>query len=115
MSSTIYGGTTFNNMDVDDMVDDNRDYVYRYPGNSKFFARLSGTRESCKDPQKPALVLFCEEEPFIPLYAMELKGTFADYMDKFGCLRGDRMGKPVKDFWKLVDGLSQESLKESFP
>lgn len=112
MSCTIYGGKTLNNMDIDDMVDDNRDYVYRYPKDEDFFVRLSGTREDISQDQRPALAVFHTEAPFIPLYAVELEGTYDVYMDKYGCLRGDQMEKPVNDLWKIMDTLSLERLKE---
>ena len=41
MSSTIYGGKTRNGVIIQDMVDDNRDYVYRNKNFEGYFARFA--------------------------------------------------------------------------
>lgn len=87
MSMRIYGGWTLNGFHVDDMIDENYDIVFRI--ENPWFCRLAGLREnedgtlvtdcdSLKDEFtiRPAIVMFHEDEPFIPLYAQPLDPDF---------------------------------------
>lgn len=90
---TIYGGTTVNNIMIDDMVDNNRDYVYQltdYPG---YFTRLSGAlvgaeKNEGQGPNAFALAMFHEDAPFMPLYGKVLEmyegADTEKYFNKYG-------------------------------
>lgn len=84
MSHTIYGGRTKNDIDIDAMVDDNRDLVFDLDDEKMYFARLSGSRTSVDEEQIPAIAAFSYQEPFVPIYAEIINGQFIDYFDGFG-------------------------------
>jgi hypothetical protein len=81
MSCTIYGNTTKNGITIDDMVDDNFDYIYPIddPDNYTYFARFSASRENPKDMPLPAIAIFSKDAIFEAIYAKILPGTIADY------------------------------------
>lgn len=97
MSRTIYSGTTENNINIDDMVDDYSDFVFKNDKLKNHFVRLSGARDSLEEVQKPALVVFSIDEPFVPIYAKVLNGTYSDYTDFFGYT--EKFQKEVDLFW----------------
>jgi hypothetical protein len=87
MSCTIYGGKTKNNVIIDSMVDNNRDYVFWKDDEKKdYFARLAGYRENEQDDISdglPAIVLFSNENPFEPIYAQKLSNDWNKYLDSY--------------------------------
>lgn len=97
MSSAIYSGTTENNINIDDMIDDYSDFVFKNDKLKNHFVRLSGARDSLEEVQKPALVVFSIDEPFVPIYAKVLNGTYSDYTDFFGYT--EKFQKEVDLFW----------------
>lgn len=92
MNMTIYGGVTANGLTVDDMVPNWNDIVYRpqafgIGGGDGYFVRVSQTYHADTDSYSPAIVLFHEDSPYLPLWAMELDGVRSDYIDESGGLR----------------------------
>lgn len=84
MSCTIYGNTTKNEIDIDDMVDDNTDIIYPIDDENdyecyEYFARLVMSRKDVKDEPLPAIAIFAKDDPFEAIYAEILPGTFEQY------------------------------------
>lgn len=84
MSSTVYGGKTVNGVFVEDMVDNNKDYVYYLDEQQTYFVRLSEAKIDENEKTKPAFVLFNSSRPFDVLYGKILDKEYSRYVDEFG-------------------------------
>ena len=115
MAGAMYEGKTANNIRIADIVNEEYDFVFPYKNDESFFARLSGAalhEEPC--PRKPAIVLFNKEKPLVPLYAEVLDGDFEDYeRPDTGMAKESFIENELEDFWKKVDGLDMDELKNS--
>ncbi len=82
----IYGDFTKNGVFVSDMVDDFERVFIVEKDTKAHFARVTNWYESEKklDSPKPAIAFFAKDEPFQPIFAKKLEGTFADYFEEDG-------------------------------
>lgn len=110
MSSTIYGGITKNGINIDDMVDDNRDLVFILDDKGTYFARLSGSRNSAEEELIPAIAAFSDEEPFEPIYGEVLCGCFEDYFDGFSFSKS--FEEKLEDFKIHFNNFLQKQMTE---
>ena len=113
MSNTIYAGKTKNGVIIDDMVDDNRDLVYRdtrYPG---YFIRLCQSLLDENDEEfetaGPALAVFNEAKPLEPIWGVRLTGQFSDYTNEWEA-KTDLMEKEMEKLW---ENFGQEYIENS--
>ena len=85
---------------VSDMVDNNRDYVYYNNNKKEHFLRLTGmfTDETMDEFMGPALALFLSSEPFTPVYAMRLSGSFEDYEKD-----EEKLGRAIDSFYQMLE------------
>ncbi len=101
MSQTIYGGKTKNTVIIQDMVDDNRDYIYRDERFDGYFARFAQSILSEDDIEfktaGPAICIFSDEEPFEPIWGVRLSGAFTDYTD--GWSMNELFTKHLNELW----------------
>ena len=104
MSGTIYGGITRNGINIESEVDDHFDYIYRDERFNGYFARLAQMlREKGNfDTAAPAIAIFCDEEPYMPILAKPLDGDFDKYQDFFG--QGNELcDKEVEIYWNEIE------------
>ena len=101
MSSTIYGGKTKNDVIIQDMVDDNRDIVYRDDRFPNHFARFGQSILDEDDTEfktaGPAIAIFEDAEPFEPIWGVRLSGSFSDYTN--GWDMTELFRNRLKDIW----------------
>lgn len=109
MSSTAYGNTTANGINIDDMVNDNRDIVY--PIYEKFFARLVCSRDNIQDEPKPAIAAFSEDDIFYAIFAKVLPGSYEMYWDEGDTtdLFGIELDKFITDFCEFSNSFKVEN------
>ncbi|MBR5360550.1 MAG: hypothetical protein IK123_06645, partial [Lachnospiraceae bacterium] len=80
MSMTIYGGKTRNGIDIDDMVDDNKDDVFRNDRSKGDCARFCQVAPDKDDLfRAPAIAIFAENEPFDPIWGIRLPRQYSDH------------------------------------
>ena len=88
MSSTIYSGKTRNGVIIQDMVDDNRDYVYRNNNFKGYFARFAQSLLDENDVDfktgGPAIAIFNDKDPFKPIWGVRLPSPWEAYDDELG-------------------------------
>ena len=108
MSMTIFGGETRNGVRIDDMVDDNRDFGYFDDRFKGAFVRLSQHLTIPEDGTSavPAIVLFTEDAPYVPIYATVLKGSFDDYVNKRGATT-EAFHIAKERFWDMLEMLEE--------
>lgn len=101
MSSTIYGGKTRNGVIIQDMVDDNRDYVYRNKNFKGYFARFAQSLLDENDVDfktaGPAIAIFNDNDPFEPIWGVRLTGSWDDYTNGFDMF--DPFTKELDSLW----------------
>ncbi len=101
MAGTIYGGTTKNGVIVQDMIDDSRDLIYRNNKLPRLFARLAQSLLREDDTEfitaGPAIVIFSDDAPFIPVWGKRLSGPFGDYSD--GWSVNEKFGNELEKVW----------------
>ncbi len=102
MSGTIYGGKTRNGVIIQDMIDDNRDYVYRNKKIPGFFARFAQSILREDDTEfttaGPAIAIFSNYKPFEPIWGRRLHGSFEDYTD--GWSMNEKFITTLEDVWE---------------
>ncbi len=108
MAGTIYGGMTLNGIDIEDMADDFHNFGYYDPRFKGYFVKLTQALETPGnfDTRKPAIAIFSDDEPHVPIYAKILDGSFSKYQNDWGC--------PTEDFTRetfdFFDNLCMEDL-----
>ena len=116
MGFTIYSGTTYNGIDINDMIDNSDDEIFPFSSSNTedYFIRCFNAGKQVEDDLEPALVVFHKTEPFQPLYAAKLNGTWADYMEKNGleynAVLYEKMEKLKEEFIKSGEKMCEDDI-----
>lgn len=109
---TIYGGKTRNGVYIQDMVDNSNDYIYRYDSLDGYFARFSQYLKNKNDFNSggPAIAIFADRDPYVPLFAKVLSEPWDVYMDQYGQMT-DKFSDELKSYEKKVVSKIADFLK----
>ena len=109
MSHTIYGNTTKNGINIDDMIDDNNDVIYPINNTDtddyKYFARLVMSRQNIEDEPLPAIAIFEKNNPFTAIYANILPGSFEQYYNE--ALPDKQLNKTIELFNCFIERINK--------
>jgi len=102
MGTMIYGGTTLNGIIIQDELDDSYCYDYINEHVENFFVRLVQSYENgSMQTAHPALALFANDEPLIPLYAEVIAEDWGDIRSTDISFNG-KFYDALAAFWKKV-------------
>ena len=105
---TIFGGKTLNGIEVDDMIDNDRDYVYHDDliGDQLFIrcnTIVSYDEQGKKEPDltQLGLIVYHRDAPYEPLYGKALERPCLGYFDDTG-YGTQKLNDTVAEFWNDV-------------
>ena len=105
---TIFGGKTLNGIEVDDMVDNDRDLVYHDEliGDQLFIrcnTIVSYDDQGIREPDltQLGLIVYHRDAPYEPLYGKVLEKPCLDYFDDTG-VGTQKLDDAVAKFWDEV-------------